>query len=149
MAYITKEEVKAKSKALALLNKMYGVKASFSGSNSGKLTLTIHSGRLDFLGNALEVSENDFLANGRQKQNVQSSVKQGYIQANHYYLNTSFSGVCLGYLQQAYEIMKDGHYDNSDIQVDHFDCAWYNAIVIGRWNKPYTVEAQKNHFVIS
>lgn len=137
MAYITKAEVKEKSKALALLNKLYGVKATFSGSNSNCITLTIHSGRLDFIGNACYNADKNLILTREAR--IASLIRKGYIQVNHYHIDRSFSGSCLGYLHQAYEIMLDGHFDNSDIQTDYFSCAWYNAIRIGRWDKPYTV----------
>ncbi len=41
MAYITKVEVKAKSLKLKEINKKYGMKAAFSGSNSRSLLLTV------------------------------------------------------------------------------------------------------------
>lgn len=139
MAYITKAEVKAKSKALALLNKLYGVKSSFSGSNSNCLTLTIHSGKIDFLQNAVDfLCKTPFYA-PQHRDNLARAHSSGYLQVNHYYLERAFDGVALGYLQQAYQIMLDGHFDESDLQTDYFNCAWYNAIRIGRWDKPYTM----------
>ena len=41
MAYTTKCQVQEKNKKLKELNKKYGVKGIFSGSNSSTLTLTI------------------------------------------------------------------------------------------------------------
>lgn len=139
MAYITKEQVKAKSKALALLNKTYGVKSTFSGSNSNCLTLTIHRGKLDFLGNALWMVQNNLHDTPGAIRNIESAVHSGYLQVNHYYPERAFDGIALGYLQQAYQIMLDGHFDESDSIVDYFHCSWYNAIRIGRWDNPYTV----------
>ncbi len=138
MAYITKEQVKDKSKALALLNKMYGVKATFSGSNSITLTLTISSGKIDFIKNALNLRNAN--PSDMYTDSIRSTYCKGYLQANHYYLECSFDGVALEYLQQAYAIMKAGHWDDSDIQTDYFSCSWYNAILIGKWDKPFAVK---------
>jgi hypothetical protein len=37
--------------------------------------------------------------------------------------------------------MNDGNYDNSDIQSDYFSVGWYIDVNVGKWDKPYTVEA--------
>lgn len=144
MAYITKTEVQEKTEALRKLNKEYKVKASFSGSNSLSLTLTIHSGPIDFINNAvhLAISQNKHyakitLALQQHIDNLLFYKNKGYLTVNHYYLDRSFDGIALEYLEKAYAIMKHGHYDNSDVMTDYFDCAWYNDITIGKWNKPY------------
>jgi hypothetical protein len=136
MAYITKAEVQAKAAALKAINKKYGVKATFSGSNSSTLKLTISSGQLDFVSDycdMIKIRNTCF-----EPESIINNTKQsGHIQVNHYYLDTQFSDVTLQYLEEVYELMKQGHWDESDIQVDYFSCSWYNSIHIGRWNKPY------------
>lgn len=134
MAYITKEQVKAKNKALKVVNKKYGIKARFSGSNSSTLMLKITEGAIDFVANWIDccVTQPRFNA-----ENATQIAKQQYLQVNHYYLDRAFSGVALEYLQEAYKIMLDGHYDESDVMTDYFHCSWYNSIHIGAWNKPY------------
>ena len=136
MAYITKREVQAKTEALRKLNKEYRVKSSFSGSNTSSLTLTICSGVIDFIGNAKLT-----LAPQQHIDNLVFFKNKGYLNVNHYYLDRSFDGIALEYLEKAYAIMKTGHYDNSDIMTDYFDCAWYNNIMIGKWDKPYQLIA--------
>ena len=127
MAYISKEQVQAKTLKLKALNKAYGIKASFSGSNSSSLTLTVHSGIINFF---------DYLDRGILERNGGSH----YIQLNHYYLSDWFEdSIALDYLLKAYSIMLEGHYNNSDIQSDYFDVAWYIHIRIGKWDKPYKV----------
>jgi len=32
-------------------------------------------------------------------------------------------------------------YDNSDAQTDYFDTAYYVDVNVGKWDKPYIVEA--------
>ena len=139
MAFINKAEVKAKNEALKVLNKEYGVKARFSGSNSSQLTLKIMGGKLDFIGNAIEVKEkSNHPKNEAMLDVLRNCHKNGYYgSVNHYYLNSLFSGLCLEYMQKAYAIMLDGHKDDSDIMTDYFNCSWYNHIQIGEWNKPF------------
>jgi hypothetical protein len=37
--------------------------------------------------------------------------------------------------------MNAGNWDKSDIQTDYFNVGWYIDVNIGKWNKPYTLEA--------
>jgi hypothetical protein len=128
MAYISKEQVQEKTIKLKALNKEYGIKASFSGSNSSSLNLTIHSGSIDFF---------EYLAPEIKRQCIEEEFD---LQLNHYYLKDWFKdSKAKEYLLKAYSIMLEGHYNNSDIQTDYFDVAWYNHMQIGRWNKPYEV----------
>jgi hypothetical protein len=127
MAHISKEQVQAKQKKLAVLNKAYGIKASFSGSNSSSLNLTIHSGVIDFF---------EYMYSDIRERNE----GRYYIQLNQYYLSDWFeASPALDYLNKAYSIMQEGHSDTSDFQSDYFCCSWYNHIQIGKWDKPYKV----------
>jgi len=138
MAYISKQEVQAKQVKLSALNKEFGVTARFSGSGGSSLTLTVTAGNLDFI--------EDFIATTKEENNhgryfdEEQQRKRGNIQVNHYYLDRAFSGKCLAYLEAAYKIMLEGHFDKSDAQVDYFHCSWYNHIQIGKWNKPYQLK---------
>jgi hypothetical protein len=113
MAYITKTEVATKSVALKELNKKFGVKARFSGSNSSELTLRITQGSIDF--------------------------GHDYCDVNHYWIDKNFSGAAKDYLNAALSIMKEGYHDNSDVMTDYFDVSWYNRIVIGSYDKNYVL----------
>jgi len=139
MAYITKAEVQAKSIKLKEINKKYGVKASFSGSNSSELKLTISAGIIDFIQNYIDVAKRPEMRFGSVdiKGLEEDLMKSKHIQVNHYYLDSRFEGKALMYLQEVYSLMCEGHYDDSDAQTDYFNCSWYNSIHIGRWNKPY------------
>jgi hypothetical protein len=136
MAYISKAEVQAKSAKLKEINKKYGVKATFSGSNSSTLQLTVSSGQIDFISDYCDmiVIRNSCF---EPQSIIDNAKKTKYIQINHYYLDTQFSDVTLQYLEEVYALMKEGHYDESDVMTDYFNCSWYNSIHIGRWNKGY------------
>lgn len=134
MAYITKEEVKAKNEKLKVLNKQYGVKARFSGSNSSTLLLKVTEGCIDFVANHIDCMTNHPRFDADYAIQV---AQQQYLQANHYYLPKNFCGVALEYLEKAYAIMLEGHFDDSDTMTDYFHCSWYNNIHIGAWDKPY------------
>lgn len=145
MAYISKAEVQIKTAQLKVLNGLYGVKSTFSGSNSSSLLLTISSSGIDFIGNHIEMLK-IAKANGRIYYPIEDSIEvlkiSGYIQVNNYYLKDNFSGTALEYLESAYKIMLEGHWDKSDVQTDYFNCSWYNNIHVGRWNKPYVLTAE-------
>lgn len=134
MAYITKEEVKAKNEALKVVNKKYGIKARFSGSNSSTLTLKVTEGVIDFVTNHDDCVKHSPRYDAASMQRLYADQ---YMQVNHYYLANNFCGVALEYLQEAYKIMLDGHWDESDIMTDYFSCSYYCSIHIGAWNKPY------------
>ena len=142
MAFISKEQVQEKNKKLKELNKKYGVKGIFSGSNSSTLTLTIHEGSLDFVKWYI-----DFLTKyksdsfGYYTQQIKYIENSKNFSINHYSMNDLITSKCLDYLQDACEIMLEGHYDKSDPMTDYFDCAWYMSIQVGKWTKPYKFKA--------
>jgi hypothetical protein len=136
MAYVTEEIINKARTALKALNKQYGVKATLSGKGSSSLRLTIAEGSVDFIGSYCET----VLAK-RQLRDVDSVIdwaqKETYIQVNQYYLDSSFSGLSLEYLEKAKAIMYADHWDKSDPSTDYFNCSYYVSINIGRWNKGY------------
>lgn len=136
MAYVSQEVITKARAALKALNKEYGVKATLSGKGDSTLYLTIAEGKIDFVGNFCE----NVTAKRRQhdtQQVIDWVIKEQNISVNQYYLDSSFSGVALEYLEKAKEIMYAEHWDKSDVQTDYFHCAYYVNINIGRWNKPY------------
>ncbi len=137
MAYISKEQVKQKRVLISALCKKYNVSATVSGSNSSTLTATIRSGSIDFLGNYVDTVSGNWLNCQQQKDNALFYKKRGYMTVNHYCIEKQLSGIALDFMLELLEIMKIGHYDNSDIMTDYFDIAWYIGINIGVWDKPY------------
>ena len=135
MAYITKEQVQVKAIKLKQIAKQYGIKLSVSGSNSSTINVTIQEGKIDFFWNLLQcASEYDADFYYKTK-----SAQQGYLQVNHYYLDKSFGGIALECLEAIKEVLYEDHWDESDVQSDYFNCSYYVAIHIGRYDKPYKV----------
>ena len=138
MAYISKEQIQEKRKQVNALCKLYEVSATVSGANMSGVTVTIRKGKIDFLGNHV----NTVRAYERVKQNqiidnAEFYAKRGHFECNPYYLDRHFSGDALWFLEQVLAILKIGHYDNSDIMTDYFNCAYYIHICIGTYDKPY------------
>lgn len=136
MAYVTQEIITKARTALKALNKEYSVKATLSGKGDISLHLAIAEGKIDFVNNYCETIKtnriqhdtNDIVAWVQHEQTIG---------VNHYYLDSSFSGIALEYLEKAKAIMYVDHWDKSDIQSDYFHCAYYVSMQVGRWNKPY------------
>lgn len=138
MAWVQKETIDKVRAALKVLNKGYGMKTSVSGTNSSSLKVRIVSGKLDLIGNYIEtVGAANVM---RDYEEVAKYIKRtGYIQVNHYWLETNYTGTTLEYLEKVKVIMAVDHWDKSDIQSDYFHCAYYMNIDIGKWDKGYEV----------
>lgn len=136
MAYVTEQIITKARAALKVLNKEYGIKATLSGKGSSSLVLTIAEGSIDFIGNFCENTAAKRIQHDTQ-QVIKWVTKEQHLSVNQYYLDSSFSGKALEYLEKAKDIMYADHWDKSDIQTDYFHCAYYVNINIGRWNKPY------------
>jgi hypothetical protein len=136
MAWVQKETVTKVREALKVLNKEYGMKTSVSGTNSSSLNVRISSGKIDLIGNYIEtVGAANVM---RDYEEVAKYVKRtGYIQVNHYWLDTAYTGRALEYLEKVKAIMAVDHWDKSDIQSDYFHCAYYMNINIGAWDKSF------------
>jgi len=61
------------------------------------------------------------------------------LNVNQYYIDRHFEGKQAEVLNKIKSIIleKGNHYDNSDIQSDYFDVAFYYNIEVGYWNKPH------------
>lgn len=141
MAWVQKETVTKVRTGLKILNKEYGMKATVAGTNSHSLKVNISSGSIDFIQNRIDMLEGDHRYTAEEKANHIKYLTEfnSGIQVNHYWLETSFSGLALEYLQKVKALMQVDHWDKSDVQSDYFHCAYYMNIDIGKWNKPYVV----------
>jgi hypothetical protein len=139
MAWVQKDTVTKVREALKALNKEYGMKTTVSGTNSSSLKVRIISGKIDFVQNRLDMLEGDMRYSEEEKANHRLYLTKfnSGMQVNHYWLDTSFSGIALEYLEKVKAIMSVDHWDKSDIQSDYFNCAYYMNIDIGKWDKPY------------
>ena len=60
------------------------------------------------------------------------------IQVNEYHLDRHYEGQQLRFLRGVYAIMKENHWDKSDLMTDYFNCAYYMSLNVGEWDKPHT-----------
>ena len=129
MAYVS-QELKAKlAPKIKAICKKYGVKASLAVRHHSTLVLNIKSGKVDFI--------NDY---GDTPETRADAEKFG-IQVNSYHYKSHFNGEAYHFLSEVIPEMNAGNWDKSDIQTDYFNVGWYIDVNIGKWNKPYTLEA--------
>ncbi len=138
MAYISQErkkEIAAKIKPLLL---KYKLKGSLSIDNYTTLNLNIKSGKLDFITNYYEDYTPEF---GRFDEAGNLIKSDNLTFSRHDAFRKTLTGNCNQFLKEAFEILNSGNHDNSDSQTDYFDVGWYSYLKVGKWNKPYILEA--------
>lgn len=114
MAYITTEQVQEKRKML---------KEAFPAKDGWKLSVT------------KEHYTSINIAIMQYPEGYDFGTK--YEQINHYCIDdyTNFGDKEKAVLKKISDIAHIGHWDESDIMTDYFDCAFYINIQIGKWDK--------------
>ena len=126
MAYMNQEKKAIIAAKLKPVLKKYGVKGTLSVRNHMSIVLNVKSGKIDFF---------------EDYGDREDATKFG-IQVNSYWFQDHFTGKSKEFLADAFDALKSaGYYNNSDAQIDYFDTAYYYDINIGKWNKPYSLEA--------
>ena len=135
MAYMNQDRKAKLAPAIKAILKRYGVKGTLA-TGPHSLILNIKSGPLDFMTDF----NNTIGEKAYMYQNFTPVDK--YITVNTYHYRDHFSNkVIRKFLDEITDAMNVGNHDNSDIQTDYFDVGWYIDINIGKWNKPYILEA--------
>ena len=125
MAYMNQEMKSTISKNLKPVLKKFGVKGTLSVSNHSTIVLTLKSGKIDF-----------FADYGDRE-----DARKFGIDVNPYWFHEHFTGKSKQFLTEAFRALKSANwYDDSDIQTDYFNTAYYFRINVGKWNKPYIME---------
>ena len=140
MAYVSKELKEQVAPKLRALAKSYGLTATVAVRHHSTLQLNVSKGKIDFVKNHADtVYEKNHWAADKEKDYEYNSTR-GYMQVSHHWTD-SFTGDAKEFLDKAFAIMHEGHYDRSDIMTDYFDVSWYTDINIGKWDKPYALTA--------
>ena len=125
MAYMNQEMKATIAKNLKPVLKKFGVKGTLSVSNHSTIVLTLKSGKIDF-----------FADYGDRE-----DARKFGIDVNPYWFHEHFTGKSKQFLTEAFNALKSANwYDESDIQTDYFNTAYYFRINVGKWNKPYIME---------
>jgi hypothetical protein len=129
MAYVS-QDLKAKlAPKIKAICKKYGVKASLAVRHHSTLVLNVKAGKVDFIGDYGDTLE------------TRADAEKFGIQVNPYHYKSHFNGEAYHFLSEVIPAMNAGNWDESDIQVDYFNVGWYVNVNIGKWNKPYALEA--------
>ena len=137
MAYISQEEKQAIAPAVKNLLKLFGCKGTLSIHHHSTIHLTLTSGIIDFIGSANRRNKERAIARGEPVREIKDTMD-----VNVYWIDEHFDGAAAEFLNQAVAILKgEGWFDHSDIQSDYFHKKHYVSISVGKWNKPYILQA--------
>ena len=141
MAYVSQDLKKSLAPAIKAVLKKYNVKGSLAVNNHSTLVLNIKSGSIDFIENFIQTDQDSNIGRKMEQSQVDYIRKNRSLDVNVYWYKEHFSGKALAFLSEVIPLMNKGNHDNSDVQTDYFDVGWYVDVNIGKWDKPYTVEA--------
>ena len=141
MAYMSQEKkAKIAPKVKAILAK-YKIKGSLSVRNHSSLVLNLKSGSIDLIENYIDTDSKTFHGNKMSQDQIDYIRSKKSLDVNPYCFQEHFSGKSLEFLKEIFVAMNDGNWDKSDIQSDYFNVGWYVDVNVGKWDKPYSVEA--------
>lgn len=139
MAYMSQERKAKIAPVVKDICVRYGVKASLSVKHYSTLTLTIQSGKIDFIN-----SFNQTAGQKARHPNDPFRPAKDHIDVNTYWIHEHFNGLAKEFLEEVKDAMLGPDYFNhSDPQTDYFHCSHYISIHIGRWDKPYAYTGLK------
>ncbi len=142
MAYMF-QETKAKIvAAVKPILKKYGLKGTFAVRNHSTIQLNLKSGKIDFIENYIQTDIDKPHAKHFAEDQIAYIRKTKSIDINPYWFQEHFTGQAKSALTEIFAAMKKAGdwYDESDIQTDYFNTAYYVDVNVGKWNKPYQVE---------
>jgi hypothetical protein len=140
MAYMNQQKKATIVANLKPVLKKYGLKGTFSVRNHMTICLTITSGPIDFVENFIQTDINSSSGKKISVGEIDYIRKNSALDINPYWYHNHFTGKALDALTEIIKGMYSaGYYDNSDIQSDYFDTAYYIDVNVGTWNRPYTV----------
>jgi hypothetical protein len=149
MAYMTQEMKKSIQPKIKMLAKKYDVKCTLGVRDYSTIILNVNSGEMDFVGNYNNIvkTKNTRTEKLKTGDRIRCLNEDGHINVSQYNYENTFSGECLSFLNEAYEILFSmGYYNNSDSQTDYFDIAYYVDVNIGRYEKSYQlIRTEKNN----
>jgi len=133
MAYMSQERKQKLAPGIKAVLKHYGMKGTIAVRNHSTLVVTLKSGSIDFLRDAVPERWSDGYI-----ERLQAEGNQG-IQVNPYWFHEHFKGKAKQCLTDLFSVMNIGNHDRSDAMTDYFDVGWYSDVDIGKWKKPYEV----------
>ena len=139
MAYIGATEVKAIREALKARfpNLKFGCR---KGSGSLSVDVNIKQGDIDFIGDYNATLASRPAANSPTGPRP---ITNGHMDINQYWYEDHFGTEVSKMISDILKIIKTAPdrkwYDNSDVQTDYFDTAYYIHLSVGSWDRPYSL----------
>lgn len=142
MAYVSQDLKSKLAPTIKAILKKYGIKGSLAVRNHSTLVLNIKSGKIDFIENYIKADTDKPYAKKMSEDQIAYVRNSQYIDVNTYWAHEHFSGKAKSFLVEMISAMKGpDFFDETDAQVDYFHCSHYIDINIGKWDKPYQLEA--------
>jgi len=118
----------------------YKVKGSLRVRNHHTIVLTVRSGQVNFFHDLLD-DRMDLLGN-KVSVHKEKLRENFYTSVNPYWFHEHYTGQSLAFLTEVFSALKsENWYDHSDLQMDHFDTAYFVDVNIGAWDAPYVLTA--------
>lgn len=142
MAYVSQDLKSKLAPSIKAVLKKYRVKGTLAVRNHSTLVVNLKGGQIDFVENYLTTDSTSYRPTVKPDHAKYVREKQ-CLDVNPYWYHEHFSGKAKAFLTELFAAMKPAGvwYDRSDAQVDYFDTAYYVDVNIGKWNKPYVVQA--------
>jgi hypothetical protein len=142
MAYMNQERKAKIAQSLKPVLAKYGVKGSLSVRNHSSIVLTLKSGKINFIENYIKTDADSNIGRKMAQDQIDYLRKNQSMDVNPYWFKEHFSGSAKDFLTEAMQALKSADwYDESDAMTDYFNTAYYVDINVGKWNKPYVLEA--------
>ena len=137
MAYMNQEK-KATIKAnLDKFLKGTNVKYSLKVRNHSTIVCTIKSAPVNFIQNFIDVARKN---NDLREDQIKYIEAHQNLDVNQYWFKEHYDGKARELLEGIIAALYSADwYDNSDIQTDYFNTAYYIDVNIGSWKKPFVV----------
>lgn len=147
MAYMNQEKKKTLAPRIKEVLKKYGMKGTLGVDNYSSLRLNISKGKLDLIGDANLYNIEYCKRRGMPQEFY--AIRDEYLQVNEYSAAEhstdptikSFYEELVEAMNGYYEGSEISNHNNNDYYTDYFDVGWYININVGKWNKPYVLEA--------
>lgn len=136
MAYMNVEHKRKIAELVKPILNKYGVKGTLSIRHHSTLVLNISRGKLDFIGNFNEVGKNI-----HNLSDFGFSPAKNNIKVNEFHTDRDYSGDVAVFFTEILAVMNVDNWNHSDIQSDYFNVGYYIDINVGKWDKPYVLEA--------
>lgn len=135
MAYMNQTKKQTIMKNLKPILDRYGVKGTLRVRNGHAITLTLRSGKVNFVADMYPTAHGKVL-------NKVELIDRYHFAINQYWFQDHYCGDAYHFIKEVKDAMESAdYYDRSDILTDYFDTAYYYDIHVGSWDKPYEVTA--------